>query len=43
MLTVLSFVYNNLAVSSAASYHYDNDGGADQCNLRARRSAALDV
>ena len=26
MLTVLSFAYNNLAVLSAASYHYDNDG-----------------
>jgi len=27
MLTVLSFVYNNLDVWSAASYHYDNYGG----------------
>jgi len=27
MLTVLSFNYNNLAVSSATSYHYDNYGG----------------
>jgi len=43
MLTVLLLVYNNLAVLSAASYHYDNDGALIDAELRARRSAALDV
>jgi hypothetical protein len=43
MLTVLSFIYNNLAVLSAASYHYDNNGALVDAEFPARRSAALDV
>jgi len=42
MLTVLSFVYNNLAVLSAASYHYDNDGALIDADLCARSSVTLD-
>jgi len=42
MLTVLSFVYNNLTVLSAASYHYDNDGALIDAEFCARSSATLD-
>ena len=43
MLSVLLFVYNNLAVLSAASYHYDNYGALIDAKLRARRSVTLRV